>query len=105
MLAQSCFSIARLPCGTQKRRHARRRLARHVDGNSLYAWLDAAATREELDRRTGQLIVVARTHETPFLDVVVQDARARQTLLGVERVEHENPAGAGDTRVIEQVEL
>ena len=39
------------------------------------------------------------------LEVVVEDARARQVLLGVERVEHEDAAVPGEPAVVEEAEV
>ena len=66
--------------------------------------LDAAAASEKLERGAGQLLVVTRSHKATFVHVVVQDPRARQSLLGVEGVKHEDPARTGYARIVEQVE-
>src|SRR5919108_529358 len=47
--------------------------------------------------------VVARAHEPLLAEVIVEDARARQVLLGLERVEHQDPAVAGEA-IVEKAE-
>src|SRR6266568_467718 len=65
---------------------------------------DAPGAGEEGEGGRGQLAVVPRSHEAPLPHVVVEDARAGEVLLGLERVEHEDPGVSGKSAVVEEIE-
>src|SRR5947209_687220 len=72
---------------------------------SVQRRLQAPVAAEEVERGRGQLAVVARAHEALLGDVVVEDPGAREVLLRVEGIEHEDPAVAGEAAVVEEPEL
>src|SRR6266496_5748876 len=65
---------------------------------------DAPGAGEEGESGRGQLAVVARSHEALLSHMVVEDARAGEVLLGVERIEHEDPGVSGKSAVVEEIE-
>src|SRR6185436_402275 len=67
--------------------------------------LQAPGAAQEVEGGRGELAVVTRADESLLGDVVVEDARARQVLLRVERVEHEDAAVAREATVVEEPEL
>src|SRR5438552_3439673 len=64
----------------------------------------AAGAGQEVQGRGRELAVVAGSHEAPLGQVVVEDAGAAQVVLGLERVEHQDPAVAGKAAVVEEAE-
>src|SRR5258706_7991680 len=59
---------------------------------------------EKDERGRGQLAVVARPHEPPLPQVVVEDPGAGEVFLGIERIEHQDAAFAGKAAVVEKTE-
>src|SRR5438874_10481796 len=83
---------------SQRLRASRRRSrgALRADGGK------PAGAGEEVQGGRGQLLVVARANEPPLLQVVVEDARPGEVLLGLERIEHQDPGVARESAVVEE---
>src|SRR6185295_19276078 len=64
----------------------------------------ASGGGEKGEGRLLQLVVVPRAHEASFAEVVVEDTRALQPLVGLERIEHEDAAIPGKP-VVEEAEV
>jgi hypothetical protein len=54
-----------------------------------------SAVFQEAERCAGQFAIVTRSQESSFERVVVEDPRAREMILVLERIEHEDPALPG----------
>src|SRR5262245_32937729 len=65
---------------------------------------DAPRAQEERECRRREFVVVARTEESAFDEVVMEDSRAREVLFRLERVEHQDPAVARESAVVEEAE-
>src|SRR5712691_1192347 len=70
--------------------------------DSLPSERKSSVAGEEVEGGRGQLLVVARSDEPPLLHVVVEDSRPGKVLLGLERVEHEDPRVAREAAVVEE---
>ena len=66
--------------------------------------MQAAGAAQEVEGGGGELAVVARPDEALLRHVVVEDPGARQVLLRLEGVEHEDPAVPGEPAVVEETE-